>query len=248
MPRSVYAIRVHASKSGGRAKPNPLCGVGTVQRLITLVCVVVGVGCLAPRAHATGQEKATAGIKGTIGLGLLGAETVLFTEAALGVKSPWLYLAGGGVGAAGGAVGGYFVDRAENARLSTFLLAGGMALIIPATVVVLSQTAYPSELDYTQDQSPADEPIADPPERISGATRTAPISGRKRSRSGKQQMSRDRRRSISAALFDYGSHPGALTLQVPAVEVRDVYPLELCRAYGLQAETELSLPVVNIVF
>ena len=50
--------------------------------------------------------------KGTVGGGLLGAELVLAVEAAAGVKSPWLYLAGGVVGAR--RRGGWLLHRKDS--------------------------------------------------------------------------------------------------------------------------------------
>jgi len=97
----------------------------------------------APSARAeTGKEKASSGAKGTVGLALLGAEAVMTVEALVGVKPWWGYLIGGGVGAIGGAVGGYFIDQMDKPAVSMGLLAGGITLAVPATLAILSATAY----------------------------------------------------------------------------------------------------------
>jgi len=107
----------------------------------------------APAAHAeTGTEKAKSGAKGTVGLALLGAETVLTVEALIGVKPWWGYVLGGGLGAIGGGVGGYFIDRMDKPAVSMGLLAGGLTLAVPATLAVLSATAYRPEKNPEVDQ------------------------------------------------------------------------------------------------
>jgi len=89
-----------------------------------------------------GQSQVSAGAKGTIGMTLLGAETVLVVEAAFGVKKPWLYLAGGAAGAIGGFIGGRYVDKAESGEASMTLLVAGLLFAIPTTIAVLNASAY----------------------------------------------------------------------------------------------------------
>jgi hypothetical protein len=50
-------------------------------------------------ASATGVDEASSTGKGIVGGALLGAEAVMLTEAAIGVKPRWAYLVGGGAGA-----------------------------------------------------------------------------------------------------------------------------------------------------
>jgi hypothetical protein len=102
--------------------------------------------------------------KGTVGGALLGAEAVMLVEAAADVKQGWAYGLGGGLGAVAGGVGGFFAEDSGDAKLSLYLLVGGMALVIPTTVAVLSATAY-EPVNYTEDKPPpADEPVAEPPQ------------------------------------------------------------------------------------
>lgn len=95
-------------------------------------------------AHA---EPVTPTAKGAVGGGLLGAELVVFGEALFGVHKTWAYLVGAGVGAAGGAVGGYLIEQSvDDGRVPAYLLAGGLAALIPAVVITLDATRYlPSE-------------------------------------------------------------------------------------------------------
>src|SRR5450432_3615872 len=65
--------------------------------------------------------------KGIVGGGLLGAEVVMLGEAAFSVKPAWAYLIGGIVGAGGGAVAGHYIETGADAKVSVYMLAGGMA-------------------------------------------------------------------------------------------------------------------------
>ena len=116
-----------------------------LARLAVLAAVTAGAIVSTPTtAHA---EPVTPTAKGAVGGGLLGAELVVFGEALFGVHKTWAYLVGAGVGAAGGAVGGYFIEQAvDDGRVPAYLLAGGLAALIPAVVVSLDATRYlPSE-------------------------------------------------------------------------------------------------------
>ncbi|APR99660.1 hypothetical protein [Pajaroellobacter abortibovis] len=96
--------------------------------------------------------------KGTIGGVLLGAELVMISESLIGVEDSWSYLIGGGIGAIGGGIGGYLIDQsALNPYVSISMLAGGLALIIPATVLTLNATRYRPSEDASEDQAPTQE-------------------------------------------------------------------------------------------
>jgi hypothetical protein len=115
-------------------------------------------------ATDVGKTAASAKGKGVVGGALLGGELVCGVEAIAGVKSPWAYVGGGVLGAAAGGVGGWYVEQNGSARASMLLLAGGMTLLIPTIVGVLSATAYHPPVDYLTDKPPADEPVANPPQ------------------------------------------------------------------------------------
>src|SRR5215468_9590509 len=80
----------------------------------------------APTPHVV-----TATGKGMVGGGLLGAEVVCITMGAIGVQRAWPYFVFGGVGAVGGVIGGFFVEKAAVAEPSLYMLAGGLGLVIP---------------------------------------------------------------------------------------------------------------------
>lgn len=236
-----------------------------VSTLMVCAPLALAVTFTPGRAAAdVGKDKASGTAKGTVGGGLLGAELVLAVEAAAGVKSPWLYLAGGVVGAAGGAVGGYFIEKDSSPRVSMLLLAGGLTLAIPTTVAVLSATAYEPPADYVQDTPPFDEPIADPPEPppLPAGTNppaTAPVAPTtsppgpstptSRAPAKRQRLARTQIAPLHVmppALFDVT--PRMLALSVPAVEVTNTYTRAELELYGVDQSTEVHIPVLNVTF
>jgi hypothetical protein len=205
--------------------------------------------------------------KGIVGGGLLGAEAVMLTEAAASVRPGWAYAVGGGLGAVAGAVGGHFAETDGSARLSLYLLVGGMALALPTTVAVLSTTSY-EPVNYVEDRPPADEPVAEPvqgaptapppasepaaapaaapppagPPPAEAPSPTAPTSQRVIHHTGAIAKAP----KLAPALVGLGS--GALTLSVPAVEVRQMYTKTEVATLGVKQQTEVAVPVLNVVF
>jgi len=219
-------------------------------------------------AHATGVSEVSTTGKGTVGGALLGAEVVLLTEAAFKTQPTWAYLVGGGVGAVGGGIGGYFIEKSAAPRTTMFMLAGGMALAIPTTVAVLSATAYEPPANYTQDKAPVDEPIAEPPQS-SGAPSPAPASPAPAGNEATpppaptptpstSSVHRHHPRALARRLppLDYHLSPPALigistqalTLGIPAIELRDVYSRTELAMFGVAQGTEVRVPVLNFLF
>lgn len=125
-----------------------------------LAAALVAGAVIAAPTEAAADEVSSTG-KGITGGVLLGSEVALITVGAIGVKSWWPYVLFGAVGAGGGAVGGYFVEQVDQAEPSLYMLAGGMALIVPTVVVVLNATAYDPEDDSEEeddDLPPGEEP------------------------------------------------------------------------------------------
>src|SRR6185437_1526517 len=78
-------------------------------------------------------------------------------------ESGWAYVIGGGLGAAGGGIGGYFIEQgSSDGKLPVYLLAGGLALIIPTLVLTLNATRYHPAENATEDRAPTNAPAADP--------------------------------------------------------------------------------------
>jgi len=237
--------------------------------LSTLMLATLTLAPLA--AHATGVSEVSTTGKGVVGGALLGAEIVLVTEAAFKTQPTWAYIVGGLGGGIGGGIGGYFIEKEASPRTTMFMLAGGMALAIPTTVAVLSATAYEPPASYTQDRAPLDEPVAEPPQPA-GTPAPAPATTTPAGTPTTEppptappapttsSIRRARRHAASRARhlppLDYHLSPPALigisaqalTLGIPAVELRDVYSRTELAMYGVSQGTEVRLPVLNFLF
>jgi hypothetical protein len=184
--------------------------------------------------------------KGIVGGALLGGEVVMITEAIIGVRSVVPYLIGGGLGAAAGGVAGYFIESSStDGRVPLFMLAGGLALVIPTLVLTLNATRYrsPSE-DNVESQAPTNEPKADP-----GQPGGAPIQGVPvRTPAPAPAAPPAPAAGGGAPLSLVNLNRGSWSLAVPVPEVRAVYSQAERSKFGLKNETELRLPVVNVAF
>lgn len=111
--------------------------------------LVVSVGAVgAPTSSAEAQTTIDALPKGALGVGLLGAELGLMIPAWAGMDQTWGYVVFPIVGAAGGAIGGYYLlDSPNETNYSIAALAVGMAMLIPSVVIALSATAYDPDDD-----------------------------------------------------------------------------------------------------
>jgi hypothetical protein len=131
----------------------------TPTTIAVAFAALAGTLALPGEAHAEPVEPTA---KGIVGGAFLGGEIVVFGEALFGIRSTAAYLIGAGVGAAAGGVGGYFVEQAvDDGRIPAYMLAGGLALLIPAVVVALDATRYlPSE--GAREDRPVNAPPSDP--------------------------------------------------------------------------------------
>ena len=208
--------------------------------IFTTSACAIAITSFVSSAHA--QSKATGTGKGITGCALLGGETVMLTEAVIGVQPAWLYILGGGLGAVGGGIGGYYLEQSVPAETSILLLAGGMLMVIPTTVAVLAATAYEPPADYTEDHGPSDEPVAEPP-RPSGEgpkpARTASHTLRHESRSAPLTLT-------PPTLLDVGG--GLARITIPDVELRDLYTKRELEAFGVRQGTEVRLSFLNVLF
>lgn len=207
-------------------------------KLLSASVIVFAAAAVPTAARAEGSQAQATG-KGITGGALLGAEAVMLTEAAASVKPAWAYAVGGGIGAVAGGVGGYFAEHGGDAKLSMYLLVGGMALALPTTVAVLSASAY-EPTNYMEDRPPADEPVAEP------AQPSAAPGPKPTSRAVDHRAPVARAPKLPPAIVGVGE--GALTLSVPAVEVRQLYTRTEVATFGVQQHTEVDVPVLNVVF
>ncbi|MCC6901492.1 MAG: hypothetical protein IT377_21145 [Polyangiaceae bacterium] len=196
------------------------------------------------RAAEDATEASPTG-KGITGGALLGAEVVMLFEAAIKVKKPWAYALGGIAGGVAGGVGGYFVEDSGDAKLSIYLLAGGMALAIPTTVAVLNATSYDPGADATEDRGTKDEPVAEPPQPTAAPPQGATKKARPR-RVARRAPAQPELYTAPPALV--GASPSTLSLSLPAVEVRNAYSRAELVQYGVKQATEVRVPVMRFVF
>ncbi len=205
--------------------------------------------------------------KGIVGGALLGGEVVTITLGAVGVNRGWPYFVFGGLGMVGGGVGGFFVEKATKGTTGAngtttggtpepalYMLAGGMALVIPALVVSLNATAYkPPESDRVEpaNNEPAKDapkasppPGAAPPPGAPGAPGAAP-----QSRAPVQYRFRSEIASlphVPVSILDV--YRGKIALGVPAVDVRPLYTSHEMWRFGVAQGTEVRLPVFKAMF
>jgi hypothetical protein len=87
--------------------------------------------------------------KGAVGLGMIGAELGFIVPALAGAHDAWAFIVFPVLGAAGGAVGGYYLleQGAGHPELAVGALVAGMALFVPAMVLTISATAYEPDED-----------------------------------------------------------------------------------------------------
>ena len=194
-------------------------------------------------AHADSPTSPTG--KGIAGGALLGAEGVIAIEAIAGVQTPWAYAVGAIVGAGGGGVGGYFAERGSDGKVPLYLLAGGMALAIPATILALNQTSYHPPRDYQEDKAPpGTETPADVP-----TSPKAPATGlrfRAPAYVPPPSLQAQRLPTITTSLVDLRG--GEMRLGVPAVEVRPLFTMAEMRQLGVEQKEEIRVPVFHAMW
>jgi len=175
---------------------------------------------------------------------------------AAGLKPWWPYLVFGGLGSVGGAVGGWAVEQADPpAEAPLYMLAGGLALIIPTVVLSASaitreeyeDTSDPSTLEQLPDgtepgQDPGTAPGQPPPEGSSVTVTTSDARG-----ATKKVRRKKRARPLpTVALLDVSG--GEVRMGMPAVQVKNMYTLEEIAKYGVEQKTEVDIPVVSASF
>ncbi len=192
--------------------------------------------------------------KATIGGAFLGAEVVAIPMAIAGVKAGWAYAVFPPIGAIGGAIGGYFMDKAyddakTSAYGSAFMLAGGMALIIPTIILMLNATRYHPSAEATEDRAPTNTgPEANPGKP--GGTAVTPSSGGGSSAPPPPSSSSggggNQPPYVPLSLVDV--HEGSLRMGIPVPEVHNAYTLREVKELGVVQTTELRVPVFKLQF
>jgi MFS family permease len=226
----------------------------SASRTLVAAAAILGVSVVtAPARQALADEVSPDG-KGVVGGALLGGEVVMITEALAGAKPAWAYVVGGILGAGAGGVAGHFIeqdDASQNGRVPMYMLAGGLALIIPAVVLTLNATRWQPEEGATEDSVPAApaEPgvvggsiVTSPASPPPPAQPTAPPAGTP----PPPPAGTPAPTPPPQSLFDV--HSGSLRFGLPVPDVRPVFSVAERRQYGMQAQTEFRMPMLHMTF
>ena len=222
--------------------------------------VLVAAGAAFATTLATSGDASAAGPvtptgKGIVGGALLGGEVVTITMGAAGVSRGWPYFVCGGIGAVGGGIGGYFVEKATKGTTDAsgnvtggtpepalYMLAGGMALLIPALVVSLNATAYkPPESDRVEPAG--NEPSKDAPRVTPPGAAPPPGTTKLDKKKGREYAAIPH---VPVSLVDV--YKGKIGLGLPAFEMRPLYSQIEMVKYGVPQGTEVRFPVFKAMF
>lgn len=225
---------------------------------LALASVVFGsTMAYAPSAHA---EEVSPTAKGVIGGALLGSELVVITEAIIGVRSPLAYGLGAGLGAVAGGFAGFGVEKSvSDGRVPVVMLAGGVALIVPALVVTLNATSYSGNPDAKEDKAPTNLPPADPGQSggspVQGvAPAAAPVAPAAPAAPGggttpaPQAPQAEAPKAVAPPTSLVSVSPSQFRLGMPVPEAHNVFSMQERRQLGMAQVTEVRLPVVNVTF
>lgn len=203
----------------------------TYRRLAVALSLCIALSA-ASRAEAQieGQTIGTTP-KATIGLGLVGAEIGFVVPALTGLHSWWAFTVFPTVGAAGGAVAGYYlIDRPGHTGWSVAMLVTGMALVLPALVTTLWATAFD-------------------PEREADVIRTGgqlEIRARRDERRRQYAARREELRQAGAGVLRHT--PRGFSVGVPALHVVSAYDLADRLRYRLPFEPEIHVELFTGAF
>jgi hypothetical protein len=197
--------------------------------------------------------------KAIVGGAFLGAEVVAIPMAIAGVRAGWAYAVFPALGAVGGGIGGFFMDKAYDdsktaAYGSAFMLAGGMALIIPTIVLMLNATRYHPSAEATEDRAPKNVgPEANPgssggnavsPTNQGGTSAPPPPSGANGTTGG--GAGGNQPPYIPLSFVDMNQ--GKLRMGIPVPEVHNAYTTQQLKELGVRQATELRVPVFKLAF
>jgi hypothetical protein len=210
---------------------------------VAVAAAAFGLALAGSPSEARADGPVTATGKGTVGGALLGGEVVCLTMGAIGVERGWPYFVFGGLGAVGGGIGGFFVEKASTPEPSLYMLAGGLALVIPTLVVSLNATAYkPPETD--QIQEPANnKPVLDAP--APGTPAAGPTTARAVKKPARVAAAPIMPHIPLSVLDLYKGH---VQLGIPAFELRPLYSSAELWKYGVGQGSEVRFPLFKATF
>lgn len=126
---------------------------GCAVALASLISLAVPFRTAEAQVDAIEFASVSATPKGTIGLGLVGAELGLIIPSAAGLNEVWSLTVFPIVGAAGGALAGYFaLDKPGREKGSVAALAVGLAGVLPAILVTVKGVRKERQERWEPDQ------------------------------------------------------------------------------------------------
>lgn len=213
--------------------------------------LVLGAGLFVGTSPDARADNVSPTGKGIAGGALLGGEVVTITESIVGVRAGWAYVVGGLAGAAAGGVGGYFVEQStSNGQAPMYMLAGGLALVIPAIVLSLDATRYRPEEGATEDKTPVGPPAEPgvPGAGISSPTAVPPPATAPAPAPAPAPSTTPAPPSPPPQSF-LDLHDGNLRLGVPVPSVAPMFSAQEQKTYGLvRNDAEVRMPVLHVTF
>lgn len=227
---------------------------------VAVSLALLGAVCTASDDARAGTDVVSGTGKGIVGGALIGGEIGFLGLSAFGARQSWLYYTVPTALAIGGGVGGYFIEQNTDPHVPVYMLAGGMALIIPTIVVTLSANAYtPGSEDATPvDVAPAAEGgakvDASAPSTGTGSAPSSPGAGTSTTTppaAPQHKPAKDSmrlRRPLPLALVNVGENASSLQFSVPAVSIKPMYTQTEIAMYGVQQKYQVNAPLVAVAF
>lgn len=241
------------------ARPRAV-GFALAAALVAAVCTTSSNAPAAAQVTGTG--------KGIAGGALIGGEIGFLGLAAFNAKSSWLYYTVPPLLAIGGGVGGYFIEQGtkDSPEVPLFMLAAGMALVIPTVVITLSATTYrPGNEDSTPtDATPSpgsggtagtvtvnpgaptvtggSPSTATPGSGGGSSTTTAPAPPKHKPDNTSLRLRSER----SFALLSWDT--SSIRVGIPAVSMKPSYSNTEIAKFGLVQRYEVHAPIVDVHF
>jgi hypothetical protein len=213
---------------------------------LALAAILGATVVAAPLREARADEVSPTG-KGIAGGALLGVEVPMIVEGIAGVHSGWVYLISAVVVGGAGGFGGYEVEKgSSDGKAPMYLLAGGLALVIPAVVLTLNATRYQPEEGATEDRTPA--PMAEPG-APGGSSITSAPSGAPAPPPPPPPAAAPPPPAPPPPQSLLDIQHGAFRLGVPVLAVKQAFSVAEAKAYGLRDNpAEVRLPVLHVAF
>ncbi len=229
------------------------------KSLNAVLAAAVASASLGMSSTAHADEVSPTG-KGIVGGALLGAEVVVTLESLVHIRSGWAYLGGMVVGAGGGAAGGYVLEQSTtDGRIPVYMLAGGIALIIPSMIMAFNGMAYVPTEGSSEDKAPSGNTTADPGKAGASAVVGAPAASGAVPAPAQPAAPAPATPAAPATPPAGGGGTPPLTsllnvrgdgfrLGLPIPEMRPTFSMTERRQYGMQDTTEVRLPLFRASF